>query len=100
MTFWAGTTDLALDIEQKGPLYFTKGTYRVWRRLYIGLGYLGGTVETGLRSPGDLIPGLPPNLLPTFDLDMGAIVVPLEIDSRDDNQFPRQGWKIDGDAKF
>ncbi|MGI9220478.1 MAG: BamA/TamA family outer membrane protein [Woeseiaceae bacterium] len=95
-----GDTDLSLDIEQSGPLYFTKGTWRIWRRMYLGLGYVAGTVETGLRRPGDLLPGLPPDLLPTLKLDLGAIIVPLEIDSRDNNQFPREGWKIDGDAKF
>ena len=92
--------DLSVDIEQSGPLYFTKGTWRIWRRLYIGLGYVTGTVETGLRRPGDLFPGVPPDLLPTVKLDLGAMIVPLEIDSRDNNQFPREGWKVDGDAKF
>lgn len=93
-------SDLSVDIEQSGPLYFTKGTWRIWRRMYLGLGYVAGTVETGLRRPGDLLPGLPPDLLPTLKLDLGAIIVPLEIDSRDNNQFPREGWKVDGDAKF
>ena len=98
-----GNPDFSVGIEQKGPLFFAKTTYRVWRRMYIGVGYLAGSVETTLREVAFQIPELPElpdNLAPSLDLALSAIVVPLEIDSRDNNQFPRQGWKIDGDAKF
>ena len=98
-----GNPDFSVGIEQKGPLFFTKATYRVWRRLYIGVGYLGGSVETTLRDVAFQIPELPElpdNLAPSVDLGISALVIPLEIDSRDNNQFPRSGWKIDGDAKF
>ncbi|MGI9199995.1 MAG: hypothetical protein ACR2QL_02970, partial [Woeseiaceae bacterium] len=91
-----GSRDLSLDIAQEGPLFFTKGTWRVWRKMYLGVGYLGGSVDTRLRRPDDLLPGLPPDLIPNVKLDLGAIIIPLEIDSRDNNQFPREGWKIDG----
>lgn len=94
--------DLALDVEQNGPLYFAKATYRVWKRLYVGLGYLSGTVETGVHRPPDLLIGLPIpyELLPTVKFTLGAFIIPFEIDSRDNDQFPRNGWKIDGSAKF
>ena len=98
-----GNPDFSVGIEQKGPLFFTKATYRVWRRLYVGVGYLGGSVETTLRDVAFQIPELPElpdNLAPSVDLGISALVIPLEIDSRDNNQFPRSGWKIDGDAKF
>jgi hypothetical protein len=97
---FGGSRDLSVDIEQEGPLFFTKATWQVWRRLYLGVGYLSGSVDTGVRRPGDLLPGLPPDLIPNVKLDLGAIIIPMEIDSRDNNQFPRSGWKIDGDAKF
>lgn len=95
-------TDVTLDIEQNGPLYFAKATYRVWKRLYIGLGYLSGTVETGVHRPPDFLVGLPIpyELLPTVKFSLGAIIIPFEIDSRDNDKFPRNGWKIDGSAKL
>ena len=60
--------DVGVDIEQNGPLYFAKATWRVWRRLYVGLGYLSGNVDTRVRfRPPDFLPDLPPELLPTCE---------------------------------
>lgn len=92
--------DIALDVEMTGPLYFAKATWRVWRRLYIGLGYLAGSADSRVRRPPDFLPQLPPELLPRVKLELGAVLIPFEIDSRDNDQFPRNGWKIDGSAKF
>jgi outer membrane protein assembly factor BamA len=92
--------DVGIDLEQKGPLYFVKTTYRVWRRLYIGLGYLAGTVDTKVRRPPEFLPELPPELIPNVKFKLGALIIPFEIDSRDNDQFPRNGWKIDGSAKL
>jgi outer membrane protein assembly factor BamA len=88
--------DIVLDLEQNGPLYFVKATWRVWKRLYLGLGYMSGSVDTKVR----LAPDLPPKLNPNVKFTLGAFIVPFEIDSRDNDQFPRDGWKIDGSAKF
>ena len=82
------------DILQKGPLYFASTTWRVWKKLYLGLGYTGGTVETRVQVE---IPDQ--NLVNPFgELDVGAWMIPLEYDSRDNEQFPREGWKVDGRA--
>ena len=35
-----------------------------------------------------------------MNLKLGAFVIPFEIDSRDHEQFPRSGWKVDGSAKL
>ena len=87
---------ISLDILQEMPLYFASGTYRVWKKLYVGLGYTGGTVDTHAEL---IIPD--PNLVnPIGGLDIGAWMIPLEWDSRDHEQFPREGWKIDGRAMF
>ena len=87
---------ISLDILQEMPLYFASGTYRVWKKLYVGLGYTGGTVDTRAEL---VIPD--PNLVnPIGGLDIGAWMIPLEWDSRDHQQFPREGWKIDGRAMF
>jgi len=87
---------IGLDILQEMPLYVANAKWRVWRKLYIGLGYSGGTVDTRVRL------ALPdPNLVnPLGKLDIGAWMIPLEYDSRDHEQFPREGWKIDGRAMF
>jgi len=68
---------ISLDILQEMPLYFATATYRVWSKLYLGVGYTSGTVNTKLRV---VIPD--PNLVnPLGDLDIGAWMIPLEFDS-------------------
>ena len=84
--------DLGLDIDvlQGGSAYFLRATWNVWKKLYMGLGYLSGNVDTRLRL------GLPtpPSFDPTLSLDLGACTIPIEIDSRDHEQFPRSGWLV------
>ena len=92
--------DFGVDIEQDGPLYFAKASWRVWKKLYLGLGYIKGSVNTSVRRPPDFLPELPEDLSPSVEFDLGALIIPIEIDSRDNNQFPRSGWKIDGAAKL
>jgi len=81
---------LRLDLLQSGPMYFASGSWRVWKKLYLGLGYLSGEIDTGLEFT------LPerPFFEPTLKLDLAAITIPIEIDSRDHEQFPRDGWLI------
>ena len=90
--------DLSIFIRQKMPLYFGTATYRVWKKLYAGLGYTKGSVDT--EATIDIaIPD--PNLVnPLGELDIGAWMIPIEWDSRDHEQFPRSGWKVDGRAMF
>jgi hypothetical protein len=90
----ANARDIYIEILQTMPLYFTTATYRVWKDLYVGLGYSGGTVNTRPRiviPEADLVD-------PLGDLNIGAWLIPFEWDSRDHEQFPREGWKIDGNA--
>jgi outer membrane protein assembly factor BamA len=42
----------------------------------------------------------PPNFDPTLNLDIGAINIPIEIDSRDHEQFPRDGWLVNAKGLF
>ena len=88
-----GNDLLRLDLEQEGPLYFASGSWRVWKELYLGLGYLRGNVETRPRLD---LPDFPnfPDFEPSIRLDVGAYTIPIEIDSRDHEQFPRDGWLI------
>jgi hypothetical protein len=90
----AGDEGISTDILQDGPLYFASASWRVWNKLYAGLGYLRGSVDTRVRF------GLPdPNFFdPTLSLDIGAYAIPLEFDSRDHEQFPRNGWLVSGRA--
>jgi hypothetical protein len=87
-----GSTGASLDILQKGPLYFATASWRVWSKLYIGVGYLGGNVDSRLRVilPED------PFFDPVLNLDIGAFAIPIEFDSRDHEQFPRDGWYVTG----
>ena len=90
--------DISVQIRQKMPLYFGAATYRVFKDLYLGLGYTAGTVDTSVKVEV-AIPD--PNLVnPLGELDIGAWFIPIEWDSRDHEQFPRSGWKIDGRAMF
>jgi len=87
-----GDTGVSLEILQDGPLYFGTASWRVWNKLYVGLGYLAGNVDSRLRIT------LPqtPFFDPVLKLDVGAYVVPIEFDSRDHEQFPRNGWFVSG----
>jgi outer membrane protein assembly factor BamA len=84
--------DLVVPIEQNGPAYFASGSWRVWKKLYVGMGYLGGEIDTELRSSP---PNLPPDLIPDATLRLGGLTFPIQIDSRDNEQYPRSGWKVD-----
>jgi hypothetical protein len=90
--------DLSVQIRQKMPLYFGAATYRVWKDLYVGLGYTAGTVDTSAKI--DIVIPDPQLVNPLGELDIGAWMVPIEWDSRDHEQFPRSGWKVDGRAMF
>jgi len=81
---------ISLDILQKGPAYFGTASMRVWRKLYLGAGYIAGRVDTRPRLVFD-VPGF-------FDLefDVAALSFPIEWDSRDHEQFPRHGWYVKG----
>ena len=79
-----------LDLLQNGPMYFASGSWRVWKKLYVGLGYVNGDVDTRFRLE---IPERP-FFDPTINLKLAGITIPIEIDSRDHEQFPRDGWLI------
>jgi len=87
---------VSVDILQEMPLYFASATYRVWKKLYLGLGYVGGTVNT--KAEIQITIPDPQLLNPLGDLNIGAWMIPIEWDSRDHEQFPRTGWKVDGRA--
>ena len=84
---------VSVDILQEAPMYFGSASYRVWKKLYVGLGYLAGTVDTRPEVVSD-----PPTFgfLDLLSLDIGAITIPIVVDSRDHEQFPRSGWMMTG----
>ena len=47
---------VSLDILQEGPMYFASASARVWRRLYLGAGFLGGSIDQhgDPRGTGDI----------------------------------------------
>jgi hypothetical protein len=87
--------DLVVPIRQDGPAFFATASWRIWKKLYAGLGFLGGEVDTVVR--GESI-GLPPDLIPEVTFTLRGITIPLRIDSRDNENFPRSGWKVDGNT--
>jgi hypothetical protein len=88
---------LSVEVLQNGPLYFGSASYRVWRKLYVGLGYIGGNVDTRPRLELN-------DVGPEFDLTVntriGAITIPVQHDSRDNEIFPREGWLVKGRANL
>jgi hypothetical protein len=92
-----GDLGIGLDILQEGPAYFVKARWRLFSKFYAGLGYLGGNIDTRLR----FVPTEPGKFFdPRLSLDVGAVSVPLEFDSRDHEYFPRNGWLWNVDARF
>jgi outer membrane protein assembly factor BamA len=89
----ANDLGIGIDILQEVPIYFASASWRVWNKLYIGLGYLGGDVESRLRIT---LPDPPPFFDPSLKLDIGAYTIPIEFDTRDHEQFPRKGWFVNG----
>ena len=92
-----GESGIGVDILQEVPMYFASASWRVWNKLYVGLGYLGGEVDTRLRFA---LPDPPPFFDPSLKLDIGAYAIPIEFDTRDHEQFPRNGWFVSGRAMF
>ncbi len=86
-----GDFGVDVDILQEAPMYFASASWRVWKKWYVGLGYLGGNVDSTA-----IITVSTPFFDPSVKLDIGALVVPIEFDSRDHEQFPRDGWFISG----
>ena len=86
-----GDLGIDVDILQEAPMYFASASWRVWKKWYVGLGYLGGNVDSTA-----IIIVSTPFFDPSLKLDIGALVVPIEFDSRDHEQFPRDGWFISG----
>lgn len=88
-------TGISIQIRQKTPLYFASSTYRVLDSFYMGLGFLGGNVETGF----DVRYTQPSSFADvTYDLNIAALEIPLQFDTRDHAMFPRNGWLINGRA--
>jgi outer membrane protein assembly factor BamA len=84
---------LSIKILQTAPVYFATGTWRVWKKLYLGLGYMASTVDSRVRLGGEL-----PFFDPSIEVGLGAINIPVQWDSRDHEQFPTSGWLVQGRA--
>lgn len=86
------TSDRSVQIEQTMPIFHASATWRIWGRLFAGLGFFGGSSKTRVPLPD--LEGPFDDL--AFDLDMAALEFPLQYDSRDHQQYPRSGWLVDG----
>jgi len=87
----ANDLGISLDVLQEAPMYFASASYRVWKKLYVGLGYVGGDVDSRLQFIID-----EPFVDPSIKMEIGAITIPIVVDSRDHEQFPRNGWMMTG----
>jgi hypothetical protein len=86
---------ISLDIQQQAPMAYADASYRIWKRLYLGAGFLAGEVRTRPRFTNDVSNFRDPI---TYDLNLAAVTIPLSWDSRDHEQFPRKGWLAEGKA--
>jgi hypothetical protein len=93
----AEASGLDLDILQDGHMFFAEGSWRLWRSLFVGVGYTSGQLDTRARLGDQILPG---QFNPTLSLDIGAFTIPIKVDSRDDEQFPREGWLVSGRGVF
>ena len=96
--FWgvgndAGDRGLNVDIRQQGPLIYLSPRYRLLPNLYVGLGFVGGESDIGLKLDLPVFPDFP-----TLDItvDIAALEFPVVYDTRDDEYFPRSGWLVNG----
>ena len=71
---FVGDSGINIEIEQEAPLYFANAKWRFWNKLYAGIGFVRGDVETRTRVP--LPPDWPVDLAPSFNVDLGALWVP------------------------
>ena len=86
---------LAIEIQQEAPALFGSFSTRVWSHLYIGLGYLWSDV---LTRPKLSFVDVLPDFDPVVEVEMAALLIPIEWDSRDHSLFPRDGWHIKSNA--
>ena len=98
--FWgvgsdAGSQGNAIDIPQDGSLAYVAAKWQVRPNLYVGAGYLAGDTVVAPRNAEQIAPELPD---PELDIELAAIQVPVDYDTRDDEYFPRSGWKVSGRA--
>jgi outer membrane protein assembly factor BamA len=89
----AGEEGLSVQIDQQVPVYYATVKYELLPRTYFGLGYLASKVDTRIRF--DLLP--PGWEIPKLgkEVNLAAVGIPIEFDTRDHEQFPRNGWHID-----
>ena len=94
----AGDQDIYLDVNQKTPAYYANAKYQVFPNGYFGLGYLGANVEMTYSSDS---PEVPPGVLPLSDTTrIAGLEVPFQYDTRDNQQYPRNGWLVDASGIF
>jgi hypothetical protein len=92
--FWgigddAGNEGRSRDIRQRGSIAYLAAQWELLPDLYVGAGYLNGSTEVTLKAGETTIPGL---VDPTIDVDLAALQVPVDFDTRNDEYFPRNGW--------
>ena len=94
----SGDQDFYLDVNQETPAYYVNARYQIFPNGYLGLGYVGANVDITYSSES---PDLPPGILPISDTTrIGGVEIPFQYDTRDDQQYPRDGWLVDASGLF
>lgn len=88
---------LSIDILQTAPLYFASGTWRLWKSLYAGLGYVNSEVESRVRLALESENGF---FDPSLTVQVAGMMIPVQWDSRDHEQFPTRGVLVSGRSMF
>jgi outer membrane protein assembly factor BamA len=89
--------NLENNVRQRGPAYFAQSSLKLWKSLYSGISVMSGGIETRFRAGAPILPG---DLFAGPEFDIAARTVPMAIDARNQEQFPGNGWFVDGCAEF
>ena len=94
----AGNQDIYLDANQQMPAYYANAKYQIFPNGYLGLGYMGAVAEVTYSTDSPLVP---PGILPISDtFTLSGVEVPFQYDTRDNQQYPRNGWLVDASGIF
>ncbi len=86
-----------IDVKQRGGLALVGAKYAVWDNVFLGARWIGFRANTFARF-GDNDSGiqdLDRNYILNTDNWASGIKIPLTYDTRDDQNFPRQGWNAE-----
>ena len=96
----AGSNDSYADVNQQMPVYYANAKYQIFPNGYLGLGYLGARADTRIAFSGQEVAPPPEYNGDDNILNIAALEVPFQYDTRDEQLYPRSGWLVNANAIF